>query len=130
YWVTRSDGTSISQQKSDIKDISDRLTVIKSVDEYLSKSASEQVYQSWLINTYTHALKAYYEQVPRTDDEYWKVLRQIVSVIYESGTEKILNKVEVNVRFIVWSILKDRKQDVCKIITSISAYGRSFGVEA
>ena len=66
-WRVRSDGTSITQQKSDPADLRDRSAVMARVHSELIADAPESVRRAWLVKALGFDLRPYFAQVPRTE---------------------------------------------------------------
>lgn len=84
YWKIRDDGSSITQQKATISNLSDRLEVTKKSAAHILSHPSADVRREWYVKTFDVDLIQYVEQVPRTDSSYFDVLsegyRQIIAM--------------------------------------------------
>ncbi|MBD8021302.1 bifunctional glycosyltransferase/CDP-glycerol:glycerophosphate glycerophosphotransferase [Brevibacterium gallinarum] len=73
-WEIRSDGTSLSQQKTRMRDLTDRLAVIRRMTQMLPPDTPEHVRDAFYRKIFQLDLWQYIEQVPRVGDEYFSVL--------------------------------------------------------
>ena len=75
-WRIRGDRSSITQQKDNLVDLSDRLLVTTRLLHFMSTSTSEAIFDSWLAKVLGPDLGLYYAQVPRVGPEYWNLLQE------------------------------------------------------
>ncbi len=84
HWRIRSDGTSITQQRSSMKDLRDRwetkLTSLRSVEEY----GAPKVTAVFRDRVLAGDLHRYFAEIPGCDDEWWELLRSGVLSIWGS----------------------------------------------
>ena len=75
HWRIRSDGTSITQQRSSTQDLRDRwetkLTSLRSVEEY----GAPKVTSVFRDRVLAGDLHRYFAEIPGCDDEWWQLLR-------------------------------------------------------
>src|SRR3954447_10512436 len=84
HWRIRSDGTSITQQRSSMQDLRDRwstkLTSLRSVEEYGAPKVTAVMRDRVLAGD----LHRYFAELPGSDDEWWELLRSGVLAIWGS----------------------------------------------
>lgn len=128
-WRIRSDRSSITQQKDNVVDLSDRLLVTSRVNDYLLASVSTATYEYWLVKVLGTDLSLYYVQIPRVGDDYWRILQSRLGHVLESVPPEVLEKVDVHERLLLNCIKKDNRADFERIIYWNSENGRSFPYE-
>jgi CDP-glycerol glycerophosphotransferase len=122
YWRVREDGSSITQNKSNPDDLRDRLTVKQRVSHVLSK-ADAKTYGTWLAKAVGFDLRPYFEQVPRTNVEFFSQLREGMLPLAERMTPQLWQKVRMIDRLPALAVLAGHRDDVCVAITRRAEYG-------
>ena len=122
-WRIREDRSSITQNKNNIKDLSDRLGVCIRTRQLLDDQASDFVRDTWLAKVLGPDLGQYYAQVPRTTQAYWETLRQGVRQILPTLDPAVLSRLAINYRVMVYLILAGSREDVIKVAIHQSEYG-------
>lgn len=122
YWRIRDDGTSITQQKSNLYDLRDRLLVKVKVAEVLS-NADVQTRKTWLAKAIGFDLRAYFEEVPRTDRAFFDELQAGVRNLYDRMTSDAWLLVPIIDRILVLTILAGLPDDVATVIARRDSYG-------
>jgi len=125
-WRKRHDGSSLTQQKTDPKDLADRLLVKGRVSRIIAEGASPTVFESWLAKALGFDLRPYIEQVPRTDREFWDNLRQGVRAFAELATVEVWQQVALVDRYPTLCVVHDHREDLIRFLTRRDEYGWSF----
>ncbi|MCW2804888.1 MAG: tagF 3 [Propionibacteriaceae bacterium] len=121
-WRVREDGTSITQQKSDPRDLADRLLVKQHVSAVMADTSDPDVYRSWLAKAIGFDLRSYYEQVPRTDLDYWKQLQAGVASLTAEVDPETWQLVPLIDRLPTLAAMADNRDDVIKLMLKRSDY--------
>lgn len=127
-WVIREDGTSITQQKAKLADLQDRLAVMRNVAGILKENSTEEIFNEWLLKSVGFDLKPYYEQCPRTDDDYWDCISEGVSFLSELMTHELWNEVPFWERLIAFALLRGTRDDVTKIFQKKQEDGSGYQI--
>ena len=125
-WYVRGDGTSITQQKSNLLDLSDRLAVMASVSEVLRDRADREVYRGWQAKSVGLDLRAYYNEVPRTGDDFWELLVSGVRAITKDMDQPAWAKLSVNDRLLARMVDQGLRDDLCGVLRRRSEVGDGF----
>lgn len=125
-WRRRDDGTSLTQQKANPVDLADRLVVKSRVSRVISQGASEATFSSWLAKAVGFDSRPYYEQVPRTDLNFWAQLRSGEQGLAELITDDIWREVTLVDRYPALATLADARDDVITFLTRRDEYGWSY----
>jgi CDP-glycerol glycerophosphotransferase len=128
-WYIRGDGTSITQQKSNIRDLQDRLKVMRAVSGVLTREASPHVVEYWHAKSVGLDLRSYYNEVPRTGEDYWSLLREGVGHIAPNMDDVAWALVDMHDRVIARLIEKDARDDVCTVLRMREEYGDGKAVD-
>lgn len=129
-WVIRSDGTSITQGKAKIEDITDRMTVKRRVKSIIEERASQHVFDYWLAKAIGFDLESYFVQIPRTDSLYWETLRDEVNRLGDSLVPTAWDQVGFHNRVKVLACRLGTSEDVNKIVTALEEDQNGFSVQA
>lgn len=73
-WEIRADGSSLSQQKARMRDLTDRLGVVKRMAAMIKEDTPSHVRDAFYSKAFELDLWQYIEQVPRVDREYFVTL--------------------------------------------------------
>jgi CDP-glycerol glycerophosphotransferase (TagB/SpsB family) len=125
-WSIRTDGSSISQQKARLDDISDRLKVIEECKDFASRYAPAAVYERLLEKVLGLDLRPYFDQMARQKAKYWAAGQQPVARLLVDVDENIILKLHPVDRAYLWAIRSCAKDDLATIATNVSAYGRDY----
>jgi CDP-glycerol glycerophosphotransferase len=122
HWRTRSDGTSITQQRSSVQDLRDRwetkLAALRSVEEYGAAKVTEVMRDRVLAGD----LHRYFAELPGCDDEWWELLRTGVLAIW--GTRSLTHSGLLPAdRLVGWLVEQDRRAEAAAVV----AYARELG---
>lgn len=125
-WVIREDGTSITQQKAKIEDLQDRLAVMRSVAMVLQENSSQEIFDQWLLKSVGFDLKPYYDQLPRTDDEYWEELASGIRFLENFMIPSHWVEIPFWERIIALALLNGRREDISLILRKKQEDGSGY----
>ena len=127
HWRIRSDGTSITQQRSSVRDLTDRLATkrmsLATVDEYVASGGDPRVREVFVGRVLAGDLQQYFTQIPGCSDEWWALLRDGISDLWgdQSLTHSGLTPVH---RLTGWLVEQDRRDDAAAVMSYVAALGR------
>ena len=101
-WRQRDDGSSITQQKAEARDLHDRLAAKREISRMLVGTASHAVVTNWYAKVFRLDLMGYMPAALRADDEYWGVLSADVADLLERAPADIDDHVEARFRIAAW----------------------------
>lgn len=125
-WRIREDRSSITQQKDNIVDLSDRLLVASRLLKFMSTATSKDVFASWLAKVLGPDLGLYYAQVPRVGDEYWNVLCDSGSKLASYAGPEVRSKMGVHHRILVDLLVRGHREDFERVVMSNAETGITF----
>lgn len=128
-WFIRGDGSSITQQKSNLADLQDRLTVMRQVADVLTTQAGERVVRYWQAKAVGLDLRAYYNEVPRTGIDYWELLREGVRYVTAKMDEDAWALVDLHDRLLARMVEADARDDVCTTLVTREELGDGVRVD-
>jgi CDP-glycerol glycerophosphotransferase len=123
HWRIRTDGTSITQQRSSLRDLTDRwstkLDSLRSVEEYGAPKVTAVMRDRVLAGD----LHRYFAEIPGCDDEWWDLLREGVLSIWGSRSLTHSGLLPVD-RLVGWLVEQDRRDDAAAVVTYARELGR------
>lgn len=122
HWRIREDGSSITQNKSDLADLDDRLVVKQRVEKIL-REEDQSTYETWLAKAIGFDLRSYFEQVPRTDQKFFDRLREGMKPLASQMSPRTWQKVRIVDRLPALAVLEGNRNDVIIAITRRAEYG-------
>ena len=125
-WRIREDNSSITQQKGDLTDLIDRMKAALTVADLVSLEAGEGVRNSWFVKALGEDLRLYTAKVPNTGPEYWSVLQQAVSTLYQAAGSDVLPLLPLADRVLAFLISRNSREDVEETLIGIRDHGRTF----
>ncbi|MFC8598556.1 CDP-glycerol glycerophosphotransferase family protein [Isoptericola sp. NPDC057191] len=115
HWRIRDDESSITQQKSTMRDLTGRWRMLDELHEVM-RDAPAPVRQAWEAKVVGFDMRPYYEQVPRTDDEYWSFLRTEVCGFLDMAGYERLAEVPVHDRLLAAATYHGLRDDVTELV--------------
>jgi len=123
HWRIRSDGTSITQQRSSLQDLRDRWTTklssLGSVEEYGAPKVTAMFRDRVLAGD----LHRYFSEIPGCDDEWWELLRTGVQSIWGSRSLTHSGLLPAD-RLVGWLVEQGRRSDAEAVVTYARELGR------
>lgn len=101
----RDDNSSITQNKHLIKDVEDRLNVVKSTAEVVLNHASPQIREAWISKILRYDLMPYVRTALDSDENYRQHVYELCKFIYEAGKQYGYAEAPVKVRAAVSAVL-------------------------
>lgn len=122
-WRVREDRTSISQQKSDPANLRDRLLVANRVADVISRGVNQTTYDMWLAKSIGWDLRGHFQQVPRTDVEFFETLRDGVQKFSERMSPDVWQQVPIVDRILALAVLAGFREDVTTAVCRRDEHG-------
>jgi CDP-glycerol glycerophosphotransferase len=123
HWRIRSDGSSITQQRSSLEDLRDRwatkLTALGSVEEY----GAAKVTAIFRDRVLAGDLHRYFAEIPGCDDEWWELLRSGVLSIWGSRSLTHSGLLPAD-RLVGWLVEQGRRADAATVVSYAAGLGR------
>jgi glycosyltransferase involved in cell wall biosynthesis len=122
HWRVRTEGTSITQQRSSLQDLQDRWTTkrmaLASVEAYGSAKVTK-VFRDLVLPGDLHR---YFTEIPGCDDAWWELLVSGVRELWagRSLTHSGLPPVH---RLTGWLVEQDRREDAAAVMQYVAALG-------
>lgn len=112
-WRVRTDGSSISQQRADPRDLSDRLLTKRWSTATVEQQCSARTRQVWFARVLPIDMWEYFRAVPGCDDAYWGLLREGVREFWNPATVAFEETaLPLRQRLMGWLVAHDRRVDL------------------
>jgi glycosyltransferase involved in cell wall biosynthesis len=127
HWRIRHDGTSITQQRSSVHDLTDRLRTkrmsLTSVEEYVAEGGDPHLQEIFVDRVLAGDLHRYFAEIPGCSDEWWALLRDGIADLWSSRslTQSGLTPVH---RLTGWLVEQDRRDEAAAVMTYAAGLGR------
>ncbi|MFI2103372.1 CDP-glycerol glycerophosphotransferase family protein [Isoptericola sp. NPDC019693] len=115
HWRIRDDESSITQQKSTMRDLTGRWRMLDELHEVM-RDAPAPVRQAWEAKVVGFDMRPYYEQVPRTEDDYWSFLQREVRGFVDMAGYERLAEVPVADRLLAAATYHGLRDDVVELV--------------
>ncbi|MEL7976916.1 CDP-glycerol glycerophosphotransferase family protein [Isoptericola sp. F-RaC21] len=115
HWRIRDDESSITQQKSTMRDLTGRWRMLDELHEVM-RDAPGPVRQAWEAKVVGFDMRPYYEQVPRTEDDYWGFLQREVRGFVDMAGYERLAEVPVADRLLAAATYHGLRDDVVELV--------------
>jgi CDP-glycerol glycerophosphotransferase len=115
HWRIREDGTSITQQRAAVRDLSDRLLTkrmaLDAVEEYDDAATSTYFVDRVMAGD----LHRYFTEIPDAPDEWWALLRQGIADLW--GERSLVHSgLPPAHRLVGWLVERDRRADAESVV--------------
>lgn len=122
-WRVRSDGTSISQQRDDLRDLSDRLLTKRWSTETVRARTSERTHEVWFGRVLPIDMWEYFRAVPGCSDEYWELLRAGTREFWNPDTVPFeRTSLPLRQRLMGWLVCEGRRSELAELIEFIDRH--------
>ncbi|MFC6287945.1 glycosyltransferase family 2 protein [Nocardioides sp. GCM10027113] len=112
-WRVREDGSSISQQRSDPRDLADRLLTKRWSTETVLAGCSGATRHVWFARVLPIDMWEYFRAVPGCADDYWAMLRDGVRELWNDATVPFEETaLPLRQRLMGWLVGRDRRTDL------------------
>lgn len=116
HWRIRDDESSITQQKSTMRDLTGRWAMLDELHEVM-RDAPAAVRQAWEAKVVGFDMRPYYEQVPRTEDDYWSFLQREVRGFLDMAGYERLAEVRIADRLLAAATYHGLRDDVVELVS-------------
>ena len=122
-WRVRSDGSSISQQRDDLGDLSDRLLTKRWSTETVRTNTGGPTQEVWFGRVLPIDMWEYFRAVPGCDDEYWELLRAGTTEFWNPGTVPFeRTSLPLRQRLMGWLVCQGRRSELSELIDFIDQH--------
>jgi len=120
HWRIRTDGSSLTQQRSSLVDLRDRFTTkemsLASLDEYVAAAGDPDVREVFVDRVLAGDLHRYFDEIPGCSDEWWALLVAGVREVW-GGRGLTRSVLTPAYRLVGWLVLHDRRDQAAAVVT-------------
>lgn len=127
-WRIRADRSSITQQKTELVDVRDRILVARRLARFVETLPDATVRDFWFAKVLGEDLGLYYVQIPRVSQDYWDLLREGVQEITTRSSAGAWSRLSVQDRILVRLLLQDDREAFERIVLRFAELGRSISL--
>lgn len=121
HWRIRTDGSSITQQRSSLRDLEDRLVTKRRTAELVAAEGSPAVRAMVHNRVLPGDLHRYFREIPGCSDAWWELLREMVLEFW--GEPSIaLTEVPPAQRLLGWLVEQGRREDAAHVAAYVAAH--------
>ena len=115
HWRIRTDGSSITQQRSSLQDLADRLVTKRMSLEFVLGHGDDGVTEVFCDRVLAGDLWRYFAELPGASDEWWALLRKLVREFW--GERSLVHSGLPPVhRLTGWLVEQDRRADAVAVM--------------
>jgi CDP-glycerol glycerophosphotransferase len=123
HWRIRHDGSSITQQRSSLQDLTDRLETKRMSLASVEAHGDDHVRQVFLDRVLAGDLHRYFAEIPGCSDEWWALLQAGIVELW--GRRSLTNSGLTPVhRLTGWLVEQDRREDAAAVMSYVATLGR------
>ena len=122
-WRVRSDGSSISQQRGDLRDLADRLLTKRWSTRTVRDHTSATTQEVWFGRVLPIDMWEYFRAVPGCSDDYWELLRAGTNEFWNQDTVPFeRTSLPLRQRLMGWLVGQGRRADLADLIDFIDRH--------
>lgn len=122
-WRVRSDGSSISQQRDDLRDLTDRLATKRWSTRTVCEHTAESTQEVWFARVLPIDMWEYFRAVPGCSDDYWQLLRAGTNEFWNADTVPFeRTSLPLRQRLMGWLVCQGRREDLSVMIDFIDRH--------
>lgn len=124
-WRLRDDNSSITQQKTDINDLSQRLSVIFRIQDIISASSEEYI-QYWFTKTLGEDLFFYIREIPRASDVFYELLNDAVARLWDDAPAASISAMHPLRRLLAYYVAHRDRRDIIELLVQMERTNNAF----
>jgi CDP-glycerol glycerophosphotransferase len=122
-WRVRDDGSSISQQRGDLRDLSDRLLTKRWSTATVTGACSAATCDVWFRRVLPIDMWEYFRAVPGCSPEFWDLLRDGVREFWHAGSVPFeQTSLPLRQRLMGWLVAQDRRHDLETLLAHLDTH--------
>ena len=128
-WRSRTDGSSISQQRHELRDLNDRIVTKRASTAMVHAYASPSTQRVWHVGVLPIDMVSYFWQVPGCSAEYWQLLRAAIAEFWAGAGYSFAEvALPVQQRQMGWLVEHDRRRDLERLVDFVRAHPNGLPV--
>jgi glycosyltransferase involved in cell wall biosynthesis len=126
-WRLRADGNSITQRKSELQNLLDRVAVQREIAAMLRRSAAPAVERWWYIKTFRGDVPSYAKASVSADGTYWATFRDGVIGLLADAPADLYDQLRRPLRLATWLIEHDHREALVSLLAGDGLAARERG---
>lgn len=127
-WRLRDDNSSITQQKTNINDLSQRLDVMDSVESIISGTSDEYV-DYWYSKTLGEDLYYYLREIPRADDDFFDLLSNRTRSLWENASDDAIAGIPPTRKALCYYVANKTKGEVTRLLVQFERTKEAYDIQ-
>ncbi|MCQ9386235.1 bifunctional glycosyltransferase/CDP-glycerol:glycerophosphate glycerophosphotransferase [Brevibacterium moorei] len=127
-WRLREDGQSITQNKSNIDDLKQRLKVAEETRKIVS-SYTQEYTDYWFTKCLGEDFFYYYREVPRTDLQFFEALQNGIRDFFDKATPKAISDIAPVRRWMAYFTAVGNREGLIKLLVHLDEYRTYFSAK-
>ncbi|HSX66362.1 glycosyltransferase family 2 protein [Nocardioides sp.] len=121
HWRIRTDGSSITQQRSSLRDLEDRTVTKRRTAELVATEGTASVQAMFHARVLPGDLHRYFREIPGCSDAWWELLRRMVE---EFWGERSLTQCEIPPaqRLLGWLVEHGRREEAAHVAAYLAGH--------
>lgn len=124
HWRIRADGSSITQQRSSLRDLEDRWTTKRMALASVTSYGAPKVERVFRDRVLAGDLHRYFVEVPGCDDAWWDLLVAGVRELWGEQRSLTHSGLTPAWRLVGWLVEQNRREDAVAVVEHVLALGR------
>ena len=119
HWRIRADRSSITQRRHEVEDLRDRITTKLMTTQVVRSLGSPGLLDYWARNSLAGDMPHYFREIPGCSDDYWEVLRDGMSRMFDRLPPVWQSQLRVVHRLAGWLVVQNRRQDAERLLAYV-----------
>jgi CDP-glycerol glycerophosphotransferase len=125
FWRVRAEGQSLSQRKTELKSLNDRLHAITQVDRYVRAAATKGLVQPEVIQAYLRHMIAldfqlFAPELERADQAFFDAFKRSATALLSQATETDWAAAGGKYRAVVWAAIHGNRDQTLKTLREVT----------
>jgi CDP-glycerol glycerophosphotransferase len=126
YWRVRAEGQSLSQRKTELKSLKDRLHAITLIDKYVRAAVakglvSAEVHRSYLRHLISLDFELFAPELDRADEEFFAAYKASANQLLSEATGEDWAASNGKFRKVVWAAMHGSREQTLKVLREAKA---------
>ncbi|WP_231445200.1 bifunctional glycosyltransferase/CDP-glycerol:glycerophosphate glycerophosphotransferase [Brevibacterium zhoupengii] len=124
-WRLRDDNSSITQQKTSVDDLRQRLDVVFKVRDIID-DAGDAYISHWYAKTLGEDLYFYIREVPRASDEFFELLSTRTALLWDEAPESAISSIDPVRRILTYYVSHKSREELEALLVHLERTGNAY----
>ncbi|MFM6966519.1 MAG: glycosyltransferase family 2 protein [Rhodoluna sp.] len=126
FWRVRAEGQSLSQRKTELKSLKDRLHAITLIDRYVRAAINKglisvDVHREYLRHMIALDFELFAPELARADEEFFAAFKASANVLLSEATGEDWASSNGKYRKVVWAAMHGSREQTLKVLSEVTA---------